>query len=86
MAIKSRKGYNSGRGDDPHGVTQSDWRTGKYMGKAGGMHFFSAEGTGGDSTDSVTFEDIPGHNPDYNVGSKYVYNIKTRNLPTPYTE
>lgn len=82
MAIKSRKGYNGGRGDDPHGVT------GTYVGSMGSRHFFTAEGTGGGSTDSVTFDDPSSNQLEwgsrFQQGKKYQYNLKSKNLPTPY--
>lgn len=44
-------GGKAGRGDQPYALGQ---QTGTYQGSVGNTHFFSAEETGGGSTDSLT--------------------------------
>ena len=88
MALQRHKGYPGGRGDDPHGVSRQ--KTGTYVGTMGNRHFFTAEGTGGGSTDSVTFDD-PSKNElewrsRFQEGKKYNYTANSKNLPTPYDE
>lgn len=84
MALsKFRGGHSAGRGDDPHGVT--GYKTGTYVGTQGNTHFFTAEGTGGDSTDSVTFKD-PSSNElqwgsRFQKGKQYKYQSGNPNLP-----
>lgn len=55
----THKGHHGGRYDDPHGVTAPSsggghLSVGRYMGSVGDQHFYSAESTGGDSTDSIS--------------------------------
>jgi hypothetical protein len=74
-----RGGQYSGRGDNPH------YQTGTYMGTQGNKHFFTAEGTGGDSSDSVTFEDPSSNEMQWNTrfqkGKQYKYQSGNPNLP-----
>lgn len=68
------------------GGSDSPYKTGTYMGTQGNTHYFSAEGTGGDSSDAVTFADPSSNKLDWGTrfqkGKQYRYQAGNPNLPT----
>lgn len=53
---------------------------GKYLGSAGGAHFFSAESTGGGETDSHVVHDHANFKFNGTVGQRYAFDRKTGNV------
>lgn len=68
------------------GGSESPYKTGTYMGTQGNTHYFSAEGTGGDSSDAVTFADPSSDHRTWRTrgyvpGRQYRYQSGNPNLP-----
>jgi hypothetical protein len=67
------------------GGSESPYKTGTYVGTQGNQHFFTAEGTGGDSSDSVTFTDPSSNKLQWGArfqkGKQYRYQVGNPNLP-----